>query len=548
MTNCCHLHDDVTSPTEPQSAQGAVRRPLSSVAARLLARARKEWERQQFEAAQQSLLGVLALAPDEPDAVRLLGMAAQRLGNHAKAIDCFRRVLAIAPRDSDLQIGLGISLFEQGESDAALVHFRNACKLEPASASAWFNLGEALGRQAHTEEALSALQRALELDATHISARLSLARAHANLGQVDAAVAEFREVLRRQPANAEGWFGLSNLNVVRFDAADADSLQRALRREDLPHRDRELLGFAFAKALEGQGDYARAFEEFKAANASRRRRVKWDAAGEHRRVDAILRVFADETPTPIDAQLGKEVILIVSIPRSGSTLVEHILASHPEVEGANEIKDMTQVIDAETSRRNSAFPLWAADATAEDWHRLGREYLARTARWRQTKPRFTDKSLVTWYVVGAALAMLPAARVVVVRRDPVETCLGCFRQCFSENSGFACDLDEMADYCGDFLRLTRFWLQKYPNQVFDLQYEALVARPEAVIRRLLDFCNLPFAPECLEFHKTARTVQSLPSAALVRQPLRGDTARSALFGDKLNPLRRRLRDAGVDVP
>ena len=530
------------------SAPGVSRRPLSSVAARLLARARKEFAQQEFEAAEQSLTSVLTLAPDEPDAIRLLGMAAQRRGNHVKAIDCFRRVLALWPEDSDLQMGLGIALFEHGEIDEALTHFRRACDLEPASASAWFNLGEALGRQAHTEEALAALQRALELDPAHISARLSLARAHANLGHVDAAVTEFREVLRRDPANAEGWFGLSNLNVVRFDVADAASLQRALRRQDLPHRDRELLGFSFAKALEGQGDYAQAFEEFRAANASRRRRVKWDAAGEHRRVDAILREFADETPTPIDPRLGNEAILIVSIPRSGSTLVEQILASHPEVEGANEIKDMKQVIDAETARRNSAFPLWVRDATGEDWQRLGREYLARTARWRQAKPRFTDKSLVTWYLVGAALAMLPAARVVVVRRDPLETCLGCFRQCFSEASGFACDLDEMADYCADFLRLTRFWLEKYPQQVFDLQYEALVAEPQSVIHSLLDFCNLSFAPECLEFHKTARTVQSLPSAALVRQPLRSDTARSALFGDKLEPLRQRLRDAGVDVP
>jgi hypothetical protein len=335
--------------------------------------------------------------------------------------------------------------------------------------------------------------------------------------------------------------------VVRFDAADAAFLQRTLTRDDLSPRDRELLGFTFAKSLESQGDYAHAFEMYRTANASRRRRVKWDAAGEHKRVEAILRVFAGETPTPIDARLGNEAILIVSIPRSGSTLVEQILASHPQVEGANEIKDMKQVIDEETGRRNSAFPLWVPDATADDWQRLGREYLARTARWRQTRPRFTDKSLVTWYLVGAALAMLPAARVVVVRRDPVETSLGCFRQCFSEASGFACDLDETADYCSDFLRLTRFWLEKYPDRVLDLQYEALVSAPEAEIRRLLDFCNLSFKPACLEFHKTKRTVQSLPSAALVRQPLRSDTARSILFGDKLDRLRQRLRDAGVDV-
>ena len=536
----------MTSVSEPQSAPG-VRRPLSSVAARLLARARTEWAQQQFAAAEQSLTNVLTLAPDEPDAIRLLGMVVQRLGNHGKAIDCYRRVLAVRLEDADLQMGLGIALFEHGQVDEALTHLRRACELEPASASAWFNLGEALGRYAQTTEALDALRRALQIDPAHISARLSVARAQANLGEVAAAVAEFREVLRRDPANAEGWFGLSNLNVVRFDAADIAALQRALARADLAPRDRELLGFALAKALESEGDYAQAFEVFRTANASRRRRVQWDAAGEHRRVAAIQRVFADEMPPPIDARLGKEVILIVSIPRSGSTLVEQILASHPQVEGANEIKDMTQVIDAETLRRKSAFPLWVPDASADDWERLGREYLARTARWRRTKPRFTDKSLVTWYMVGAALAMLPAARVIVVRRDPVETCLGCFRQCFSEASGFACDLDEMADYCADFLRLTRFWLGKYPDQVFDLEYEALVAEPEAVIRRMLDFCNLPFVPECLEFHQTARSVQSLPSAALVRQPMRSDTARSARFGDKLDPLRQRLRNAGVDV-
>jgi cytochrome c-type biogenesis protein CcmH/NrfG len=444
-----------------------------------------------------------------------------------------------------LRVCLGISLYEQGEVHEAVTHLKRACELAPASASAWFNLGEALGREAHSEDAVAALRRAVEIDPSHISARISLARVQASLGQIDTAVEGYREVVRRDPANAEGWFGLSNLNVVRFDATDASCLHRALAREDLSPRSRELLGFTYAKALENQGDYAQAFEVFRASNASRRRRVKWDATGEHARINAILDVFANGTPAPLDPDLGREAILIVSIPRSGSTLVEHILASHPEVEGANEIKDLTQVIDAETARRNSAFPLWVPDATAQDWQRLGREYISRTARWRMNKPRFTDKSLVSWYLVGAAMAMLPAARAIVVRRDPVETCLACFRQCFSERSGFACDLDEMADYCIDFLRLTRFWLDKYPDRVFDLEYEALVAEPEAVIPRLLDFCGLPFNQACLEFHKTSRTVQSLPSAALVRQPMRRDTARSNLYGNKLDHLRRRLRDAGV---
>ncbi|WP_158880299.1 sulfotransferase [Rhodanobacter sp. L36] len=527
--------------------QGPIRSPLSPHAADMLARARQAWAQRQFDVAERLILQVLAAAPNDAEATRMLGTAAQRRGDHAKAIDCFRRVLPVWPDDSDLRIGLGIALHERGEIEEALMQMRHACKLAPDSGSAWFNLGEALWRQTQTEESIVALRRALELVPNYIPAMLSLARAHASLGRIDAAVNGFRSMLKVDPGNAEGWFGLSNLNTVRFDAADEASLRQALARPNMPDRDRELLGFTLAKALEDQPDYAQAFDMFQVANTSRRKRVKWDAAGEHRRVEAIQRIFANDMPQPIDSDLGREVIFIVSIPRSGSTLVEHILASHSEVEGANEIKDMSQVVDAETHRRHSAFPLWAPDATSQDWQRLGREYLARTASWRRSKPRFTDKSLVTWYLVGAALAMLPAARVVIVRRDPLETCLACYRQCFTEKVGFTCDLDEMADYCIDFLHLTRFWLEKFPGRVFDLPYESLVAEPESMTRQLLDFCDLPFDAACLDFHQTTRAVLSSPSAAQVRQPLRSDTARSALYGSKLNHLRQRLRDAGISV-
>lgn len=529
----------------PPSGPPPAQPPLSPVASRLLARARSEWQARQFDAAAGTLASVLALAPDHPDAVRLMGMVAQRRRDHARAAECFRKVLAVHPQDDALHVGLGITLFELGQAEEALAHFRQACTLAPDSASAWFNYGEALGRHAQSQAAVAALQRALQIDPAHVSARLSLARVQASLGRIGEAVKGYREVVRHDPANAEGWFGLSNLNAVHFDAADAARMQHALARPGLAGREYELLAFGYAKALEDQGDYEHAYDVFAHANASRRRRVRWDAAGERRRVAAILDVFAKPVPQAPDPRLGHEAILIVSIPRSGSTLVEQILASHPEVEGANEIKDLQQVIDAETARRRSAFPLWVPDASAQDWQRLGREYLARTTRWRERKPRLTDKSLVNWYSVGAALAMLPAARVVIVRRDPVETCLGCFRQCFSENSGFACDMDELADYCIDFLRLTRFWLERYPQRVLDLEYETLVAAPEATIRRLLEFCGLAFDPACLEFHRTARTVQSLPSAAQVRQPIRRDTARSARYGARLDRLRQRLRAAGV---
>lgn len=521
------------------------RLPLSPVAARLMARARREWEQQQYEAAELSLTSVLALAPDDLDTIQMLGIAAQRRGDHAKAIECFRRVVVSSPDDMALRVNLGIALHENGDAAEALVHLRHACKLAPRSPVAWFNLGKALEKQAYTREAVDAFRHTLDVDRSHVAARLSLARTLVSLGETDAATAEFREVLRRDPRNAEAWFGLSNINTIRLDGADTAFLHRTFSSTNLPPHDYELIGSAYAKALENQDQYAQAFEVYRQVKASQRRWSRWDAVKERKVAEDIANAFRQDTPPPLDKHLGNEAILIVSLPRSGSTLVEQILASHPQVEGANEIRDMQHVVDAETRRRAAPFPSWTPTATAEDWYRLGTEYVARTARWRKTRPRFTDKNLWNWSLVGAALTMLPAARVVIVRRDPLETCLACYRQYFTGRAGFACDLDDMADYCVDFLRLTRFWLDRFPDRVFDLQYETLLSEPEAVIKRLLEFCRLPFDSACLRFHETSRPVLSAPSAAQVRQPLRRDTARSARYGDKLDGLRQRLREAGA---
>lgn len=518
----------------------------SSVTRRMLERARREWQQRRFDAAEGALTSVLALAPEDAVAVRMLGVTAQHRGNHGQAAGCFRQVLDVWPDDAGLRVGLGIALYEKGDADAAVAQFRRACELAPDVAMSWFNLGKVLGMESRFAESAEALQRALELAPNHAAAHLLLAKAWAALGQVEAAVTGFREVLRREPDQAEAWFGLGSLNTVDFDAADVARLDKALQRCRPGTREYELLGFTLAKALEAQDDYPRAFDVFQRANASRRqRRPKWNAAAERARVQAIGDIFAQPVPAAVDVRLGHEVIFVVSMPRSGSTLVEQILASHPQVQGANEIKDLSEVVDAESTRRQRSFPAWAQDTDADNWQRLGRAYLARTECWRRERPRFTDKSLLNWPLVGAALAMLPAARVIVVRRDPVETCLGCYRQLFSEARGFACDLDDTADYCIDFLRLTRFWLQRHPDRVLDLEYEALVAAPEPVTRRLLEFCDLPFDPACLEFHSAAHTVIDGPSAAQVRQPLHGGTARSARYGDRLDPLRQRLRDAGV---
>jgi tetratricopeptide (TPR) repeat protein len=517
---------------------------LPPAVVKLLQQAQGELARRQFDAAAATLASVLAQAPDCIPALGMSGVAAQMQGRHDQAAAFFRKAVAHQPRDAGLQAGLGIALFEAGDADGAVVALRSACDLAPNIASGWFNLGRALKLQVRTGEAIEALRRALQLDPSHVPARLTLADALASVGEADAAAAELRRVLQTHPDNAHAWFALANLKVVPFSPEDARLLQRNFE-QSMRDEDRVLFGFALGRALEDQGDYAASFEALQRANRMQRRRVRWDAAGHRKHIDAILQAFAADLPAPADPRQGHEVTFIASMPRSGSSLVEQILASHPDVEGANEIMDLPHVLDGESRRRSGPFPGWVRDAAAADWQRLGAEYLARTAHWRNCKPRFTDKNLATWKHVGAALAMLPASRVVVVRRDPLETCVACYRQWFAGSTDFAYDLDELADYCADFMRLTRFWLKKHPDRVFDLEYEALLSDPETVIRRLLDFCGLPFDPACVAFHRTQRTVVSAASAVQVRQPLRRDTARSVRYGHLLDRLRQRLRDAGV---
>jgi tetratricopeptide (TPR) repeat protein len=516
------------------------------MAARFLKRGQKESRSGNAEAAIRSLTSALSLAPDNAEIMRWMGIAAQNLGSHAKAADCFQRALAILPNDADLHIGVGVALYRLGREDEGLVHLRRACELAPESASAWYNLAEGLWPQGEAEAVIEALRRTLSIDPGNVRAHVALARALGGVGRIDEATAELRNVLHDHPDSVEAWLALADVKTAPFSERDVKLLERILANAELSRTTRTRFEFVLARALEDQGDHSRSFDVLEQANASERRRVNWDAARERGRVDSLLRVFAGPVACSADAGLGGEAIFIASLPRSGSTLVEQILASHPAVEGANEIRDLGKVIEAETRRRVSTFPAWVPDASPEDWQRLGKEYLGRTARWHAEKPRFVDKNLLNWMAAGAILSMLPAGRVVVVRRDPVETCFACYRQWFPQGADFSYDFDEMADFYIDFWRLTRFWLQKFPDRVYDLEYETLVAEPEPAIRRLLEFCRLQFNPACLEFHRTKRTVLSSPSAAQVRQPLH-DTSRAARYGKKLDRLRARLRDAGLPV-
>ena len=513
---------------------------LSPAAQQWLSEAGKALSQGRADLAEQPLKRLLAEAPDFANAQFLYGIACQMRGDSIAAAEYMRKAAKQRPDDPNILTNLGGALYDSGATEEAFIYLRRATELAPMHASSWYNFGKALKLHRQLDEAADALRRVLDLDEKHINARITLADIFTIRGNIPDAVAEYRKVLALQPDQAHAWHGLANLKTESLSPMDAKQIHHILQNRQLAPDVRISLGFSLYKALEDQHEYTGAFQALREANALKRQLVQWDAAAEHAYIGAIIETFRHSLPAPLDPTLGHEVIFIASLPRSGSTLVEHILASHPLVEGANEIGDLSQILEDESKRHGKNFPNWVVDATAEDWSRLGKSYLARTARWRTKRPYFTDKGLQNWQWVGVIRAMLPGAKIINCHRDPVETCFACYRQLFSEGIHFSYDLDDLASCYNDYQRLSDYWQERCPGHVLDLSYEALVQEPETQIRQLLSFCELPFDTACLSPHQTQRDVHSTASAAQVRQPIRGDTARSPRYRDFLQSLIQRL--------
>lgn len=504
---------------------------------RLQAAARAIRDRVPLQA--ERLLGeVLARQPTHAEALRLLAIMQLHTRRGPLAVQTLQSALARHPGDALLHCDLGNAHAACGDPAAAIDAWRRACTLDPGQATVWFNLGRMHQLQGHSHAAIEALQQACVLATDLLPAKILLGDALVHTGRFDEAACQYRDALQLHPACGDAWRGLSNIKTVALSDADAVRLSEQLQRRDIADNDRIAMGHALGKLEEDRGNFPQAFAAFLAANALQRKLTPWSRqafAGYLDRCIVLTRVL----PLPIDTELGREAIFIVGQPRSGSTLFEQILATHPDVEGAGELPDLGIVIQQESQRRQMPFPTWIPHASAEDWRRLGEEYLQRTARWRNTTPRFTDKMPENWKLAGILRAMLPGATVIETRRDPLETAWSCFKQQFYSQPHFACDAGDIATHLRGCQRAMDQWRAQAPERIQLHRYEVLLADPEAGIRALLDDCGLQFDAACLAFHTANRSVRTA-SAAQVRQPLRGDTARTQHYGALLDPFRQAL--------
>jgi tetratricopeptide (TPR) repeat protein len=394
------------------------------------------------------------------------------------------------------------------------------------------------------------LYRALLPGATHpAELHLSIAHSLKTLGQQAPAIAEYHAAAAARQGFGDAWWSLANLKTYRFSDAELEQMRVAEAAAATSAVDRHHLCFALGKALEDRGEYAPSFEYYARGNALKRTasRYRPEVIEQNTRLQIEVctrELFARHERSGAQAA---DPIFIVGLPRSGSTLIEQILASHSKVEGTHELADVPRMVVELQGRdwqlENPRYPAVLAQMASEDFRRLGEKYLDDTRSYRSGKAHFIDKMPNNFRHVGLMHLMLPNARIIDARREPMACCFGNLKQLFAHGQEFAYGIEDIARYYLTYLELMRHWDAVLPGRVLRVQYEDVVTDLEGSVRRILDHCGLEFEPSCVEFHRTERSVRTA-SSEQVRQPI----YREALeqwrhYEPWLGPLRDSLGDA-----
>ncbi|HEY6451431.1 MAG TPA: tetratricopeptide repeat protein [Steroidobacteraceae bacterium] len=463
-------------------------------------------ERGQFAEAAAGYRRALEFRPDYAKASNSLGDALRGLGRLEEALASYARALRIRPDFAEAHDNLGFVLRDLGRLDEAVACFRRAIHIRPDFAMAHSHLGIALRLQGRTQEAQSSCRTALELD-PHLAATLIvLAETHADQGEFSAAEALFRRAIALEPDSPEAWAGIPRLR--RMTRQDGDWLAQAQRvvAQSLPPRQEVPLRYALGKYFDDVQEFESAFEQFRRANElTTRYRGGHDQRGLTRAVDGLIGTFDRQWLRSVrDAGSGTmstRPVFIVGMLRSGTTLAEQILASHPAVFGAGELTFWS------TAASRHAPAAFAGAASASLLRRLAGEYLQELERLSPEALRVIDKMPANFLHLGVIHAALPNARFIHLRRHPIDTCLSIYFQHFEAGHSYANDLADLAHAYGEYRRIMAHWRLVLPRDVLlELPYEELVAGLEAWSRTMLDFIGLPWDPRCLEFDRTARTV------------------------------------------
>ncbi len=472
--------------------------------------------------AEQVYREILAKDPDHVESARLLAAIAVKHQMYRDAEVFLQRVVENAPDYARAWVDLSNVQHEQEKHAEAIYAAEQVLRLMPNAAESHMLMANALGQAGRLDESIESYRRALKFAPSHPGVLSGLGHRLKTVGKQDESIAIYRQCLAANPLHTEAYWSLANLKTFRFKDEEVAAMEALLTDEGLSDENRVYVHNALGLEYEGRRDYDEAFMNFSTGNGIRRKSESYDPVDAEVINEAMIKRFSKEyfEQNQGNGLTDASPIFVVGLPRSGSTLIEQILASHSEVEGTHELGDLPRVVRAipKVGKRNQRFPDSLEGLGPNSWANLGKQYIERTRKFRTDRPYFIDKNPNNFIYAGLLKLMLPNAKIINARRHPLDSCFGSYKQLFASGQPFTYDLVELGDYYLNYQKLMDHWHEVLPGHVLDVQYENVVADLETEVRRILEYCQLPFEDSCLRFHETDRAVKTA-SSEQVRQPI-----------------------------
>lgn len=408
----------------------------------------------------------------------------------------------------------------QNKLSEAIPAFSNLIKLDPTNFEALVSLGTIYTKLAKYEEGIQQYKKALLIDKTNARVYLSMGHALKTIGSREECERAYLNAIKYFPLSGEAYWSLANLKTYKFSNLQIKEMNKLISTK-IPSVELIQIHFALGKAFESNKEYFKSFGHYKEGNWLQRKEIDYNANSNSDLIEEY-KIFFSSNKKFLDKISGhdaKDPIFILGLPRSGSTLVEQILSAHSLIEGTQELPNiMATSKKIKLLNQDNGYPLNILDLDEAKLKELGRNYIDDTKWSRTSKPFFIDKMPNNFLHIGLIKLILPNAKIIDARRNPMDACFSCFKQYFAKGQHFTYDLDDIARYYKDYINLMDFWNSIFPGDIYTINYEDMISSPEIEISNLLKYCNVNFEEDCMEFYKSKRPVKTA-SSEQVRQPI-----------------------------
>tara|TARA_B100001057_G_scaffold114836_2_gene113289 strand:- start:3248 stop:5206 length:1959 start_codon:yes stop_codon:yes gene_type:complete len=471
-----------------------------------------------FRKAEDAFKKVLIEDKNNIDALRFMGILAYKTGNHDIAEKMFVKALMLDPTYSIVWANLAHVYTVTGQLDKAKKSFQNILKMDPENGLIWAELGTVLNKLANYKDGRDAYLKSIELKPDSPRVYLSLGHVYKTMGDIENSIESYKETIKHNNLSGEAYWSLANLKTYKFTNNEIEEMEKALKSE-MSDIEKCQMYFALGKAYEVEKDFDNSFKNYSKGNKIKKEESEYSSMDTTDNTSKVIQFFNEKKLMQLSSSktLDRDPIFVLGMPRSGSTLIDQIISSHSMVDGTQELPNIIKIA-ADLKRKNNLYPEILDEIDEDEITELGERYLNGTRWARDSAPFFIDKMPNNFIHIGLIKTILPNAKIIDTRRDAMDTCFSCFKQFFARGQLFTYSLEDLGKYYSDYIKAMNHWHKVFGDQIYTVHYDNVINDTENTIKELIQYCELPFENECLEFYKSSRPVKT-PSAEQVRQPI-----------------------------